>query len=168
MIKVGPVGGQAGSFWDEKGRDQVAGIFVSYSKDAVESLQFLFYESGNSVLSNKHGVFYHSQNFYAVVFDYPSEFLTSISGYHGKLNQYDPRVLKTIKFSTNKGSYGPFGCTQPSTDTRNFIFLMENRCLFGSFHGSENGSGVESIGIYVKPIMPSLIVTTQNPPRVVV
>ncbi|XP_070040556.1 inactive protein RESTRICTED TEV MOVEMENT 1-like [Nicotiana tomentosiformis] len=89
--------------------------------------------------------FYHSQNFYAVVFDYPSEFLISISSYHGRLSQYDPRVLKVIKFSPNKGSYGPF-------DARDFNFPMENRRLFGGFHGSENGSSVESIGIYVKPI----------------
>nr|XP_018630358.1 jacalin-related lectin 24-like [Nicotiana tomentosiformis] len=120
MIKVGPVGGQAGSFWDEKGRDQVAGIFVSYSKDAVESLQFLFYESGNIVLSNKHGVFYQSQNFYAVVFDYLS------------VSYFDKRLSRK---------------TEP----------MENRRLFGGFHGSENGSGVESIGIYVKPIISSMI-----------
>ncbi|XP_075086068.1 jacalin-related lectin 25-like [Nicotiana tabacum] len=144
LIKVGPVGGQAGSFWDEKGRDQVAGIFVSYNKNAVESLQFLFYESGNLVLSNKHGVFYHTQKNFTVLV------LFSFFREQHKKGSF-------LHIYTNKGSYGPFGCTRPSIDARDFNFQMENRRLFGGFHGSENGYGVESIGIYVKPIIPSMI-----------
>ncbi|XP_009804214.1 inactive protein RESTRICTED TEV MOVEMENT 1-like [Nicotiana sylvestris] len=62
MIKVGPVGGQEGT------------------------VQFLFVESGNFVLSDIHGAA-HNKNFTKVVLDYPSEFLTWVSGsYHGTGN----------------------------------------------------------------------------------
>ncbi|XP_016463619.1 inactive protein RESTRICTED TEV MOVEMENT 1 [Nicotiana tabacum] len=153
MIKVGPAGGNRGTIWDEKGRDLVGGIFVSYSRDRVLSLQFFFHENGNLVQSNKHGID-DCRNFYAVVFDYPSEFLTSISGSY--INTGYATVLESIKFSTNKGSYGPFGCTLPSTGANNFNFEIGNHRFFGGFHGRNNSSGVESIGIYVKPIIPSM------------
>ncbi|XP_060180903.1 inactive protein RESTRICTED TEV MOVEMENT 1-like [Lycium barbarum] len=155
MNKVGPVGGRrGGTIWDEKGRDQVAGIYVSYSKDTVYSLQFLFYENGKLIQSDKHGGD-RCENFYAVVFDYPSEFLTSLSGSY---NDYAyPPVLQAIKFSTSKGSYGPFGLVKPSSDAKHFNFQIENHRLFGGFHGTKTSYAVESIGIYVKPIISSII-----------
>ncbi|XP_075085435.1 inactive protein RESTRICTED TEV MOVEMENT 1-like [Nicotiana tabacum] len=153
MIKVGPAGGNCGTIWDEKGRDQVGGIIVSYSKDKVLSLQFFFHENGNLVQSNKHGVD-QCQNFYAVFFDYPSEFLTSLSGSY--ICTGYATVLETIKFCTNKGSYGPFGRTLPSNGAMNFNFEIGNHRFFGGFHGHNNSCGVESIGIYVKPIIPSM------------
>lgn len=156
MIKIGPVGGRSsgGSVWDEKGRDEVVGILVSYSEDTIESLQFLFYENGNLVQSDKHGS-HHCENFFAVVFDYPSEFLTLLSGSYDN-NGYST-VLSAIKFNTNKGSYGPFGCTQPVTDAKHFNFQIGNHRFFGGFHGTRNRHAVESIGIYLKPIISSMI-----------
>ncbi|XP_060179236.1 inactive protein RESTRICTED TEV MOVEMENT 1-like [Lycium barbarum] len=164
MNKVGPVGGRrGGTIWDEKGRDQVAGIYVSYSEDTVYSLQFLFYENGKLIQSDKHGGD-RCENFYAVVFDYPSEFLTSLSGSYDD-NAYSP-VLQAIKFSTSKGSYGPFGLVKPSSDAKyvisssaakHFTFQIGNHRLFGGFHGTKTKYAVESIGIYVKPIISSII-----------
>ncbi|KAH0634188.1 hypothetical protein KY289_037135 [Solanum tuberosum] len=150
MIKVGPVGSRKGSIWEENGRGEVAGIFVSYTKNTVLSLQFLFYEDGNFVQSNKHGS-HHCANFSAVLLDYPSEFLTSISGSY----MYDGG-LAAIKFNTNKGSYGSFG--QPITNATNYFnFQLGNHNLFGGFHGTMSSSAVESIGIYVKPVVSSMI-----------
>ncbi|MCD7455680.1 hypothetical protein HAX54_029133 [Datura stramonium] len=155
MIKVGPVGRTGGgSIWDEKGRDEVVGILVSYSENTIESLQFLFYENGNLVQSDKHGS-NRRENFSAVVFDYPSEFLTSLSGSYGN-NGYST-VLSAIKFNTNKGSYGPFGCAKLATDAKHFNFQIGNHRLFGGFHGTKSRQAVESIGIYLKPIISSMI-----------
>lgn len=155
MIKVGPVGGRSGGKWDEKGRDEVAGIFVSYSNYKIESLQFLFYENDNFVQSNKHGSL-HYENFYAVVFDYPSEFLTSISGSYGDYYS-TATVLEAIIFNTNKCSYGPFGLTEAETGSKHFNFQLGNHHLFGGFHGTKSGNAVQSIGIYVKPVISSMI-----------
>ncbi|XP_009763019.1 inactive protein RESTRICTED TEV MOVEMENT 1-like [Nicotiana tabacum] len=159
MIKVGPVGGYdiGGTIWDEKGRDQVGGILVSYSKDGVDSLQFLFYENGNLVQSNKHGI-HHRENFCAVFFDYPLEFLTSISGSSEKVSQYmSSTILTSIVFGTNKGSYGPFGKFSNDVDNDiDFNFHIGNHRLFGGFHGSQNCHGIESIGVYVKTTTSSM------------
>ncbi|KAL3328961.1 hypothetical protein AABB24_036200 [Solanum stoloniferum] len=154
MIKVGPVGSDGGSIWEENGRSEVAGIFVSYTENRIQSLQFLFYENGNFVQSNKHGS-HHSENFCALLFDYPSEFLTSISGsYIG--DRYLSTGLDAIKFNTNKSSYGPFGRTEPTSNSKQFNFQLGNHRLFGGFHGTMSPSAVESIGIYVKPVVSSM------------
>ncbi|WMV47851.1 hypothetical protein MTR67_041236 [Solanum verrucosum] len=107
-----------GSIWEENGRGEVAGIFVSYTEDIIQSLQFLFFEDGNFVQSNKHGSPYCG-NFSAVLLDYPSEFLTSISGSY-----------------VNNGG---------------------NPNLFGGFHGTKSDYAAEGIGIYVKPVVSSMI-----------
>ncbi|KAL3328959.1 hypothetical protein AABB24_036198 [Solanum stoloniferum] len=163
MIKVGPAGVQGlnGPRWDEKGRTEVAQIFVSYNHDTVCSLQFLFYENDKLVMSNKHGT-NECESFCAVTFDYPTEFLTSISGSFRK--SYGNSILSSISFGTNKGSYGPFGT--PTTDANKFTFKMGNYPSFGGFHGSKNHDGVESFGVYMKPITTSMIHFKDPPVKV--
>ncbi|XP_060178873.1 inactive protein RESTRICTED TEV MOVEMENT 1-like [Lycium barbarum] len=166
MTKVGPAGGYGGTIWDDKGRDKVAGIVVIYNKLRVFALQFLFYENGNLVRSDKHGT-QRRGNIFSVVFDYSSEFLTSISGYFKTLTEYtdnaDYTFLGSIRFGTNKGSYGPFGCARPSTDDEiEFDFQLGNHHLFGGFYGTENHCGIESIGVHVKPIPSSSMINFKN------
>ncbi|XP_059317361.1 inactive protein RESTRICTED TEV MOVEMENT 1-like [Lycium ferocissimum] len=143
MMKVDPAGGHGGTSWDEKGRDQVAGIYVFYNEEKVVALQFVFYENGNVVKSNRHGVFDKRENYAAVIFDYPSEYLTSIIG---SVSPWMPD-LSSITFVTNKGSYGPFGTL--STEYKHFNFPI-GRGLFGGFYGSTKRDGIESIGVYMK------------------
>ncbi|MCD7470770.1 hypothetical protein HAX54_010880 [Datura stramonium] len=152
MIKVGPVGGrqQRGTHWDENG--QVVQIFVSSKHNTISSLQFLFYENGKLVLSNKHGA-NDCESFCAVTLDYPTEFLTSISG--SFRTSYGQSILSSISFGTNKGSYGPFGT--PSADANKFTFQIGNYHSFGGFHGSKIRYGIESFGVYMKPITTSMI-----------
>ncbi|OIT28384.1 inactive protein restricted tev movement 1 [Nicotiana attenuata] len=155
MIKVSPREDPRGTIWDEKGRDQLAGIYVFYDKYTIHGLQFLFYENGSLVMSNIHGVD-NRENFHAIVFDYPSEFLTSISCSFCHLPS-----LESIKFGTNKVSYGPFGT--PSTDAKDFNFQIGNHLLFGGFHGTKNCFGIGSIGVYLKNI-PSSMTNVKNLP----
>ncbi|XP_055813597.1 inactive protein RESTRICTED TEV MOVEMENT 1-like [Solanum dulcamara] len=154
MIKVGPAGeaAQYATRWDEKGRDEVAQIFVSYTYDTVYSLQFLFYENDKLVMSNKHGN-NKCEVFCAVTFDYPTEFLTSISGSFRK--SHGSTILNSISFGTNKGSYGPFGT--PSDNANKFTFQIGNYPSFGGFYGSKSSCGIDSLGIYMKPIKISMI-----------
>ncbi|OIT02014.1 inactive protein restricted tev movement 1, partial [Nicotiana attenuata] len=160
MIKVGPAGKRGGYIWDEKGRDQIAGIFISYHEGIVFSLQFVFYENGDLIMSEKYGRRSYNQreDYCAVVLDYPSEFLTSISGSFEQMNK-KRTVLSSIKFGTNKGSYGPFGT--PSTENMDktdfFNFQIGNYRLFGGFYGSQNEDSIDSIGFYVKGIPSSII-----------
>ncbi|PHU21739.1 hypothetical protein BC332_06846 [Capsicum chinense] len=135
MIEVGPAGElrrYGTTSWDAKGRGELAQIFVSYDDDTVCSLQFLFYKNGKLV-STKHGYDGSYVNFDSVILDYPSEFLTSISGsFHSFTNG---AALSSITFGTNKGTYGPFG-DPSSTSTKHFNFQIGNQFSFGGFHGS--------------------------------
>ncbi|KAG5555275.1 hypothetical protein RHGRI_012718 [Rhododendron griersonianum] len=71
------------------GRDGIAQIFVSHG-DYINSLQFQFVENGTLVLSEKHGgrggtgeaKFSVLMKNKQVRWNYPSEFLTGINGYH--------------------------------------------------------------------------------------
>lgn len=155
MIKVGPAGQERyGTRWDEKGRDEVCQIFVSYNHDTIYSLQFLFYENGKLVMSNKHGID-KCERFCPVTFDYPTEFLTSISG--SFRTSYGDSILSSISFKTNKGSYGPFGTTPSADVKRKFTFQIGNYPSLGGFHGSKTSHGIESFGVYMKPITTSMI-----------
>lgn len=57
MIKFGANKGGRGTVWDEKGRIEIAKIFIYIGVDSyfVCSLQFLFVEDGKFVLSQLHG-----------------------------------------------------------------------------------------------------------------
>lgn len=164
-IKVGPVGGRSGLIWEEKG-DELAGIFVSYDEETVDSLQFLNYVNGKLDMSAKYGI-REGEMYCAIILDYPSEFITSISGSFDHVNKNSTKTfLSSIKFGTNKGSYGPFGT--PSTDGNNidFNFVIGNHQFFGGFHGTKTSYGIESIGFYLKDIPSSVIKLKDSPVQV--
>ncbi|KAG5587979.1 hypothetical protein H5410_048413 [Solanum commersonii] len=161
-IKVGAVGGRGGSIWEEEG-DELVGIFVSYDEDIVYSLQFLNYVDGKLHMSAKYGT-KQCEMYCAIMLDYPSEFLTSISGSFERINK-KLTILRSIKFCTNKGSYGPFGT--PSSDGNkniDFNFVIGNYQFFGGFHGTGNCNGIESIGFYVKNISSSNVIKLKDSP----
>ncbi|XP_059287348.1 inactive protein RESTRICTED TEV MOVEMENT 1-like isoform X1 [Lycium ferocissimum] len=163
MIKVGPAGEQWGTAWEEKGKGEIAKIFVSYSEYDISSLQFLFGENGHFVLSDRHGSARPSIYFTTVALDFPSEFLTSIRGFclHNNLGD-----LRSITFVTNKRTYGPYGQMATSSSLKEFFFqLGVDRC-FGGFHGTETDNCITSIGVYVKAITSSMITPTNSQVRV--
>lgn len=93
--------------------------------------------NGNFVSSEKYGST-HCKFYSAIIFNYPSEYLTSICGSFERFNKksffspLDSTVLGAIKFSTNKSCYGPFGT--PSSDGNNnieFNFVIGNQQFFG-------------------------------------
>lgn len=88
-----------------------------------------------------------------ITFDYPSEFLISLSGEYHHDNK-----LAAIVFGTNKRNYGPFGVTDayrreifvPKLSKFSYGFGHKS-CLAG-FYGSVYNGCVTSIGVYVKLI----------------
>lgn len=84
-----------------------------------------------------------------ITFDYPSEYITRISGRY----RYDlgSNYLWSITFHTNKGTYGPY----LPTDDRNLSVINFNYHIGGKFcgfFGTYLGNGIESIGVYMKPL----------------
>lgn len=147
MPKIGPIGSPNGGEWDEEGRTEIVQIFVSHD-DRVHSLQFQYYEDGSLVLSDKRGLSGGSK-FDVVKFNYPTEYLTCISGFKR------PDHLASITFTTNLGTYGPFG--PASQQSQEFRFQLGRNQQFGGFCGISDFC-VRSIGVYLKPI------TTLNMP----
>jgi hypothetical protein len=81
--------------------------------------------------------------FRQIIFDFPTEILTHVTGYFGPTMIMGPTVIKSITFHTTKKSHGPFG------DEHGTFFsscLTDGRIV--GFHGRD-GWYVDSIGVHV-------------------
>ncbi|KAF3649914.1 putative TMV resistance protein N-like [Capsicum annuum] len=104
-----------------------------------------------------------------VVLDHPSEFLTSMRGFHDVGLLDTPIYLRSVTFGTNKGTYGPYGMKiSVNYKVKEFNFPVGVDRTFGGFHGTEHGHSIESIGVYVKAITSSMIAPRPHPRRIVV
>ncbi|KAH7842870.1 hypothetical protein Vadar_009969 [Vaccinium darrowii] len=144
MLKIGPTKDAYAGIartWDEKDRNGIAQIFISHG-DKIHSLQLQFVENGTLVLSKKHGSlgYTYAPNFSAVKLNYPSELITGISGYSG-IRERD-RVVTSIIFTTNKSTYGPFGCR--AGDDTAFDYQIGGHNKFGGFHGTASNEIVST------------------------
>ncbi|KAK4736761.1 hypothetical protein R3W88_000458 [Solanum pinnatisectum] len=111
LIKVGPAGGKKGTVWDEKGKGEIAKVLTIVN-------------------------IYHPC-ILKVVLDYPSEFLTSIRGFHDLESPDTFIYLRSITFGTNKDTYGPYGMkTRVNYKLKEFNFEIGDDCTFGGFHGT--------------------------------
>lgn len=77
---------------------------------------------------------------------YPDEYLTSINGYYGKLNEWGPQLVRSLTLKSNKRTYGPFGVEEGTA----FSFPMTGVKIVG-FHGVA-GWYLDAIGVHLKPI----------------
>ncbi|KAI8561823.1 hypothetical protein RHMOL_Rhmol04G0371400 [Rhododendron molle] len=157
MIRIGPVGDthSRGIYaWDDGGKEKIVQIFIAHG-DFVYSLQYLYVdENGNLVLSASHGTAGSATyKFDVVKLDYPSEFITGISGCHGQYEANGCKQILSITFTTNNRTYGPFGgpgvgCKYDSA----FRYQLGLDRPFGGFHGYSSSRYLEAIGLYVKPL----------------
>ena len=81
-----------------------------------------------------------------VKLDCPDEFLTSIHGHYGCLNEWGPVFVRSLSFESNRKTYGPFGTEQGTY----FSFPMAGGKIVG-FHGKA-GWYLDAIGAYLKPV----------------
>lgn len=78
-----------------------------------------------------------------IVFDYPDEVLTHITGTCGPLMYMGPIIVRSITFHTNRGRHGPFGDEQGASFTSK---LKEGKIV--GFHG-RGGLFIDAIGIHM-------------------
>lgn len=78
-----------------------------------------------------------------IVFDYPSEILTHVTGYHGPTMVMGPNVIKSLTFYTTKTKYGPYGEEQGTPFS---TYFKEGKIV--GFHGRK-GLFIDAIGVYV-------------------
>lgn len=77
-----------------------------------------------------------------IVFDYPKEVLTHITGTFSPAMIMGPNVIKSLTFHTNKGRHGPFGEEQGCPFTSK---PKEGR--IAGFHGRK-GLFVDALGVH--------------------
>lgn len=78
-----------------------------------------------------------------IVFDFPYEVLTHISGYYGSLMYMGPAVIRSLTFHTTKRVYGPYGEEHGTYFTTK---LKEGRVV--GIHGRK-GLFLDALGVHV-------------------
>ncbi|CAN8292369.1 unnamed protein product [Cochlearia groenlandica] len=137
----GPWGGIGGIMFDDGIYTGIRQINLSRSVGIVW-MKVCYDFRGQAVWGSKHGGrggFKHDM----IVFDYPSEVLTHVTGTYGPLIYMGPNVIKSLTFHTNKGKHGPFGEEQGPSFTHK---INEGKVV--GFLGRE-GLFLDSIGVHV-------------------
>ncbi|KAL5557963.1 hypothetical protein UlMin_034174 [Ulmus minor] len=137
----GPWGGSGGSTFDEGASTGIKQITVSRSVGIVY-IKVLYDRNGESVWGSRLG---GTGGFRTdkVIFDYPNEILTHITGSFGPAIYMGPHVIKSLTFHTTKGRHGPFGEEQGTA----FSSKLKEGKIVG-FHGKK-GLFLDAIGVHV-------------------
>ncbi|URE19108.1 Jacalin, partial [Musa troglodytarum] len=146
VVKVGPRGDvvSLSAEWDESSYGNVKQILVTHG-NAINSIQIIYDINGTVALAHRHGG--DGDYFDCISFE-PSEYLTSIGGHYGPVEQRGAAVMRSLEFGTNRRKYGPFGWEEGTP----FCFDFHSGLDFGGFHGRSTGSHLSALGIYVKSI----------------
>ncbi|THU61338.1 hypothetical protein C4D60_Mb07t22230 [Musa balbisiana] len=169
VVKVGPRGDVVSRSveWDESSYGNVKQILVTHG-NAINSIQIIYDINGTVALAHRHGGdgdyfdcvsdLLPPAHFSPSLFLYPLcglqisfepwEYLTSIGGHYGPVEQRGAVVMRSLKFGTNRTNYGPFGREEGTP----FCFNFHSGLDFGGFHGRSTGSHLSALGIYVKSI----------------
>ncbi|KAJ0026058.1 hypothetical protein Pint_09030 [Pistacia integerrima] len=141
VLSYGPWGGSGGSTFDDGNFTGVRQINISRNVGIV-SIRVCYDRDGQAVWGSKHGGTGGFRND-RVIFDYPYEILTHITGTYGPLMYMGPNIIKSLTFHTTKGKHGPFGEEQGPS----FTHKMNEGKIVG-FHGKE-GLFLDAIGVHV-------------------
>lgn len=140
IVSFGPWGADSGATFDDGIYTGVREIHITRSGGLV-SIRVCYDQNGKVVWGDKNGGT-GGLKFDKIVFDYPFELLTHISGYYESTIFRGPTIVKSITFHTTKRSYGPFG------DQQGFSFSSGTNGIVVGFHGRK-GYFVNSIGVHV-------------------
>ncbi|CAI0436011.1 unnamed protein product [Linum tenue] len=140
-VRVGPWGGQGGFGWDDGVYSGVKQLVIAHGS-GIDSLQIEYDKKGASIWSERHGGSGGNKTD-KIMFDYPQEILTHITGTYGPLMYMGPNIIKSLTFYTNKGKHGPFGDEQGPSFTSK---IDEGRIV--GFHGRE-GFFLDGLGVHV-------------------
>ncbi|KAG8086054.1 hypothetical protein GUJ93_ZPchr0010g7769 [Zizania palustris] len=138
----GPWGGSGGTIFDDGAYTGVWQINLTRAV-GITSMKVLYDRNGQAVWGNKHG-FSGAVLADKIIFDFPSEVLTHITGYYGSTMIMGPTVIRSLTFHTNRRRYGPYGDEHGTYFSTSFT----NGRIVG-FHGRE-GWYIDGIGVHVQ------------------
>ncbi|KAL2892772.1 Jacalin-related lectin 3 [Bienertia sinuspersici] len=147
VMSLGPWGGEGGTIFDDGIYTGVREVHITRSGGLV-SIRVCYDQNGKMVWGSKHGGS-GGLKLDKIVFDYPFEVLTHITGYYGSTIMRGPTIVKSVTFHTNKRTYGPFG------EPQGFPFSSGSTGSYAvvGLHG-RNGYFVHSIGVHVLESIP--------------
>uniref|UniRef100_A0A1D1ZBN3 Agglutinin n=1 Tax=Anthurium amnicola TaxID=1678845 RepID=A0A1D1ZBN3_9ARAE len=144
LIKIGPRGDVYSKCddWDEVCYGSVQQILVMHGK-AINSIQMAYNLNGVVALAHRHGG--DGDKFDCISLE-PWETLTGVSGHYAPVDETYFPAVRSIKFVSNRTSYGPFGVEEGTP----FSFKLDSGVTFGGFHGRSSPTYLRAIGVYAK------------------
>lgn len=141
FVTLGPWGGNGGTAFDDGIYTGIKQIIISRNVGIVY-MKVLYEQNVEAVWGRRNG---GTGGFKKdkIVFDYPYEILTHITGFHGP-TMLSSSIIKSLTFHTTKGKYGPFGEEQGVP----FTSKSKEGMILG-FHGRK-GLFLDAIGVHVK------------------
>eukprot|EP01018_Ginkgo_biloba_P020972 Gb_08638 [translate_table: standard] len=141
-VVYGPWGGNGGSLFDDGIYTGVRQIVLTRGA-GIASMKVEYDRNGQSIWGNRHGGTSSGIKTDRIVFDYPFEILTSITGYFGTVLLMGPTAIRSLTFHTTRGKYGPYGEEQG-------IFFSSKLAegMVVGFHGRK-GWYLDAIGVHV-------------------
>ncbi|GLT33911.1 hypothetical protein SLA2020_084640 [Shorea laevis] len=153
-IKVGPWGGEGGTNWSYHPKAEIIEIIIR-SGWAIDCISFKCNDMNSSEDSLRFGG--DGGGEHKVSIDWPSEYLTCISGTFGQFFSVGV-LLRSLRFQTNRNKYGPYGWEVGYR----FTLPIEGGSIVG-FHGRA-GTYLDAIGFYIEP---RTTFTTRGPGKMV-
>ncbi|ONK69979.1 uncharacterized protein A4U43_C05F28950 [Asparagus officinalis] len=153
-IKIGPWGGQGGVPWDDGNYRGILSITLVYDR-CINSIRVEYDKNGRPILGERHGGS-GGRHVIQIKFAYPEEYLTDISGYIAPMVHGGSPVIRSLRFNTNKQTFGPYGIEEGTP----FTIPIEGGMVIG-FHG-RSSQYLDSIGMYLSRIHASRIYIYQK------
>ncbi|KAL2892756.1 Jacalin-related lectin 3 [Bienertia sinuspersici] len=143
IVTLGPWGGTGGTVFDDGIYTGVRRITISRNVGIVY-LKMLYEQNGEVVWGKRTGGTggYKKDK---IVFDYPYEILTHITGFYGP-TIISSNIIKSLTFHTTNGKYGPFGEEQGTPFTSK---SKDKEGMIVGFHGRK-ALFLDAIGVHVK------------------
>ncbi|KAL5713128.1 hypothetical protein ACHQM5_015234 [Ranunculus cassubicifolius] len=143
-ISMGPWGPDEGYEWsfNEDG-DAIIKQIVVYGGELIDSLTIKYEQNGYSDYAKFGGSGGGERG--KINLDYPTEYLTSVSGYYQPCTWGEGTMVTALTFVSNVRVYGPIGNEGGS----HFELPLKGGMIVG-FHGKMD-KFINSIGVYLKP-----------------
>ncbi|KAL9335768.1 hypothetical protein Peur_072949 [Populus x canadensis] len=143
-ILVGPWGGNGGDSWDDGIYHGVREITIVYDQ-CIDSIQVVYDKNGKPITAENHGGVGGSRAA-EIKLQYPEEYLTSVSGHYCPVVYGGSPVIRSLAFSSNKRTFGPFGVEEGTP----FTLSMDGASIVG-FKG-RGGWYLDAIGFRLSRI----------------
>ncbi|KAM0959740.1 hypothetical protein ACFX13_025485 [Malus domestica] len=140
---VGPWGGNGGIPWDDGIYNGVREITVVYGH-CIDSITLVYDKNGKPVKANTHGGRGGTQTA-EIKLEYPDEYLVSVTGNYCLLAYGGTAIIRSLKFQSNRRTFGPFGIEEGTT----FTYNVEGGKIVGL--KGRNGWYIDAIGFHVSP-----------------